>query len=310
MLRSIMLTVALLACAGAYAGAKDEATQGEAVLTLRVDGEISIDPEGGVADYRISTKLNPQLERLVRRAVPSWRFKPIVVDGKPVIATSPMRITLSAEEKDGGYKVTVDNVVFRPNTRAEWEAEQASRKARPRMSVVGEAPQPMVWITSKSLRPPKYPPELQHAGVEGMVLLTLRLHPDGRVAETFASQSSLLNVKGSPGQLDRARVMLERNASDAAKRWTFTIAAEEGASMSAHQLTVRLPVEYFMQGSTGPDRLAGRWRHEFRGPNRPVPWLNADKAPRIGVSDLNGNEILAGVSQFELSDTSIIGKTL
>lgn len=109
MLRSIMLTLAMLASAGVHAGAKDEAAQGEAVLTLRVDGELSIDPEGKVADYRIRTKLDPQLERLVRRAVPSWRFKPILVDGKPVIASSPMRITLSAEEMDQGYKVVVDN---------------------------------------------------------------------------------------------------------------------------------------------------------------------------------------------------------
>jgi len=310
MLRSIMLTLTLLASTGAYAGAKDQAVQGEAVLTLRVDGELSIDPEGKVADYRISTKLDPQLERLVRRAVPSWRFKPILVDGKPVIASSPMRITLSAEEMKEGYKVVVDNVVFRPNTREEWEAEEASRKARPRMSVAGEAPPSMVWITSKSLRPPSYPPLLQQAGVEGMVLLTVRVHPDGTVAEVFASQSSLLNVKGSSKQLDRARLMLERNATDAAKRWTFTVKTEDASPLSAEALTVRLPVEYFMVGRGGPDKLVGQWRHEFRGPNQQAPWLPATNARKVGVSDLTGNEILAGVSPFALSDSSVIGKTL
>lgn len=313
MLRSIMLAVALLASADAYAGGKGEAAQGEAVLTLRVDGELSIDPQGKVSDYRITTKLDPQLERLVRRAVPTWRFKPILVDGKPVIATSPMRITLSAEEVDQGYKVVVDNVVFRPNTREEWEAEEASRKASPRMSVAGEAPPSLVWIKSKSMRPPGYPPGLQRAGVEGVVLLTVRLHPDGTVAEVFASQSSLLNVKGSARQLDRARVVLERSAIDAAKRWAFDVSAEdaEPSTLSADALTVRIPVEYFMsETGAAHDRLVGQWRHEFRGPNLQAPWLSDKNATRIGVSDIDGNEILAGVSPFELSDTSVIGKTL
>ncbi len=311
MLRSIMVTAAMLVAPSVNATTDGEVAKGEAVLTLRVDGELSIDPQGKVADYRIRTKLDPQLARLVQRAVPSWRFKPILVDGHPVVAQSPMRITLSAEEMEQGYKVVVDNVVFRPNTREEWEAEQASRKARPRMSVAGEPPQPLVWITSKSLQPPKYPSGMQRSGVEGIVLLILRLHPDGTVAEVFASQSSLLNVKGSGGLLDRARLMLERSAAAAAKRWTFTVAAEDPAAMSAAALTVRVPVDYSLGNpGAGPELLTGTWRHEFRGPNRPVPWLPEENAPKIGVSDLNGNEILAGVSPFELSDSSVIGKTL
>ncbi|MBK7206136.1 MAG: hypothetical protein IPH90_09055 [Thermomonas sp.] len=212
-IRISMVSVLLVAAASASAQAPVGPGKGESVLTMRVDGELSIDPEGRVMDYRITTKLDPQVEKLVRRAVPAWRFKPILVDGKAAIATSPMRITLAAEEMAQGYRVTVDNVVFRPNTTQQYEAEQASKKAHPRMSVAGEAPAPLVWITSKRLQPPKYPSELQRVGVEGMVLLNLRLNPDGTVAEVFAAQSSLLNVKGGSSLLDRARTMLERNAS-------------------------------------------------------------------------------------------------
>lgn len=306
-----MVSVLLVAAASASAQAPVGPGKGESVLTMRVDGEISIDPEGRVMDYRITTKLDPQVEKLVRRAVPAWRFKPILVDGKAAIATSPMRITLAAEEMAQGYRVTVDNVVFQPNTTQQYEAEQASKKAHPRMSVAGEAPAPLVWITSKRLQPPKYPTELQRVGVEGMVLLNLRLNPDGTVAEVFAAQSSLLNVKGGSSLLDRARTMLERNASAAAKRWTFDVASEGQSPLSAEALTVRVPVDY-MLGSpgAGPEGLTGTWRHEFRGPNLAAPWLPADHASRVGVSDLNGNEMLAGVSPFELSDKSVIGKSL
>lgn len=305
-----LVIASVLASSGTRAATSIDVAKGEAVLTLRVDGQLSIDPQGNVVDYQISTKLEPQVEKLVRRAVPGWRFKPIHLDGKPVIAQSPMRITLSAVEMAQGYKVMVDNVVFRPNTREEWEAEEANRKDRPRISVAGEAPKPLVWITSKTLRPPSYPSEMQRAGVEGIVLLTLRLHPDGTVAEVFASQSSLLNVKGSPALLDRARLMLERSASAVAKRWTFAVSAEDMPSLSPEDLTVRVPVEYSMGGSSGPGKLAGQWRHEFRGPNQPAPWLPDENATRVGVSDLNGNEILAGVSPFELSDRAIIGTVL
>ncbi len=150
MLRLIMLIAALLAGASAHAATNVDVAKGEAVLTLRVDGQLSIDAQGNVVEYQIRTKLEPQVEKLVRRAVPGWRFKPIHVDGKPVIAQSPMRITLSAVEIEQGYKVMVDNVVFRPYTREEWEAEEASRKDRPRISVAGEAPKPLVWITPQN----------------------------------------------------------------------------------------------------------------------------------------------------------------
>lgn len=306
-----MVSVLLATAGNTGAQAPVEQVKSESVLTMRVDGELSIDPEGRVMDYRITTKLDPQVEKLVGRAVPAWRFKPILVDGKPAIATSPMRITLLAEEMAQGYRVTVDNVVFQPNTKEQYEAEQASQKAHPRMSVAGEAPAPLVWITSKRLQPPKYPSELQRVGVEGIVLLNLRLNPDGTVAEVFAAQSSLLNVRGGSTLLDRARTMLERNASAAAKRWTFDVATESAEPLSAESLTVRVPVDYMLAlPGAAPDPVAGTWRHEFRGPNLTAPWLPDEQASKIGVSDLNGNEMLAGVSPFELSDKSVIGKAL
>lgn len=306
-----IMAAALAATATVAAQTPAPGSEGESALTMRVDGELSIDPEGRVMDYRMGTKLDPQLQKLVQRVVPTWRFKPILVDGKPVMAKTPMRITLAAEETAKGYQVKVDNVVFWPTTKEQHAAEEASRKAHPGMTVAGEEPQPLVWITSKSLSPPSYPSGLMRSGVEGIVLLNVRLNPDGTVAEVFAAQSSLLNVKGRNTLLDRARIMLERNASSAAKRWRFEVATENPALLSPEDLTVRVPVEYILSTSGDPqDALVGKWRHEFRGPNLTAPWLPADNARKIGVSDLNGNEILAGKSAFEFSDKRVIGTTL
>lgn len=320
MLRSMLLAMAMLATVGAVAATKVQIAQGESVLTLRVDGELAIDPQGHVQDYRIRTKLDPQIEKLVAKAVPSWRFVPITVNGKAVAARSPMRITLAATEVKGGYEVRVDNVVFRPDTKEDYEAAQATIRSeleRQGGAAAGAAgplakPRQFVSITAGKLTPPGYPVGLQKAGVEGVVLLNLRLKPDGKVADVFASQSSLLNVKGRPELLERARTLLEKNAATAAAKWTFGVDAKDMAALTASDLTVRVPVEYRLSsGGSRSDSLAGSWRHEFRGPNFPIPWLlGVEDEQTIGVSDLDSGEFLAGNSPFKLSDKRVIGSTL
>ncbi|QIL19353.1 hypothetical protein [Thermomonas sp. HDW16] len=308
----------LLAVGTVQAATKVQIAQGESVLTLRVDGEVSIDPEGRVLDYRILTKLEPPIQKLVAKAVPTWRFRPIAVDGKAAAAKSPMRITLAATEVKGGYEVRVDNVVFRSNTQEEYDAERAAAQALAEqgktLGLAGEPaePEPVVSITSIKMTPPGYPVGMQLAGVEGLVLLNVRLNRDGTVADVFASQSSLLNVKGKPELLDRARVMLEKNAAGAAAKWKFKVEAKEVAGLKASDLTVRVPVQYVLSsGGASSESLAGKWRQEFRGPNYPVPWLLGTEDERaVGVSDLNDGEYLAGSSPFGLSDKNVIGGVL
>ena len=72
MMRSILLAIAMLATADAASATKVQIAQGESILTLRVDGDLSIDPAGRVVDYRIRTKLDPKIERLIAKAVPAW----------------------------------------------------------------------------------------------------------------------------------------------------------------------------------------------------------------------------------------------
>jgi hypothetical protein len=319
MLRSIVLAAAMLATAGAAAATKVQIAQGESVVTLRIDGELTIDPLGRVRDYKIRTsELDPKIQALVAKAVPAWRFKPVLVDGKPVNAKTPMRIILAATETRGGYEVRVDNVVFTPYSKEDHEAQRASQKALAeqgkRLSLAGETSPPgqRVDIATVRMKPPGYPKGLLMAGVEGIVLLNLRLNPDGTVAEVFASQSSLLNVKGRPELLDRARVLLEKNASSAAAKWTFKVEAEDLAALKPSDLTVRVPVDYRLSSpGAKDDSLAGKWRHEFRGPNYPVPWLlGGEDEQSIGVSDLDSGEFIAGASPFGLGDKSVIGKAL
>ena len=318
MLRTMVLATAMLAATGVAAASKVQIAEGASVVTLRIDGELTIDPAGQVRDYKIRTKLDPKIQALVAKAVPAWRFKPVLVDGQPVNARTPMRITLAAAETRGGYEVRVDNVVFTPQSKEDYEAERASKKAldeQGKTLTEADDPSPLgqaVDITSSKLTPPGYPKGLAIAGVEGIVLLNLRLNPDGTVAEVFASQSSLLNVKGRPELLDRARVMLEKSASSVAAKWTFKVQAKDPAALKPGDLTVRVPVAYTLSspGAKG-DSLVGTWRREFRGPNYPVPWLlGSEDEQAVGVSDLDSGEFLAGTSPFWLGDKSVIGKAL
>ena len=307
----------LLACAGAQA--KDRlAVQaaGESVMTMRVDGELTIDTEGRVMDYNLRTAVDPKLRQMLDNAIPTWRLVPVTQGGRPVNAKTPMRIILAASEVPAGFEVRIDNVVFSPITPEDYKAAKASQlAARERgesISSAGEQPRQPVLIASKKLPPPRYPVGLMKAEVEGTVLLSLRLNPDGSVAEVTATQSSLLNVKGSSTVLDKARALLEKESMRVAKQWTYTVDAAHPELLEAEDLTVRVPIEFRM-GRDGDKigKLDGAWRHEFRGPNLPVPWLlGKDGEQVVGVSDLAGSEQVSGGTPFRLTDRSVLGRAL
>lgn len=283
-----LLWVAMAAPA-AWAGRPAPAAQGESVITMRLDGEISVDPQGRVHDYAIRSEVTPGVQQFLDRMIPRWKFEPVLVDGKLVIARSPMRIVLAATPSDGNYTIRIDNVLFIPTSEEEYAVEKKIRDAQD-----GYA------ITRVNLRPPSYPSELLHAGVGGIVLLYVRVSADGRVEEAFAAQSSLLDVKGRAAHLEPARVVLERSAMAAARHWRFRIDAPDPRALSPQQRTVRIPVEYAID-RPGNRELTGTWRHEFRGPNATAPWLQDTRDDMVvGVSDLASGEMLSGSPSLRL----------
>ncbi|WP_240096573.1 TonB family protein [Thermomonas flagellata] len=289
-----------LACAGAQAGtAPAEQGSGESVLTMRVDGELTIGTQGEVEAYALRTELTPDIQKMLDKAIPKWAFVPIEQDGKPVRAKTPMRITLVAREiGEQKYEVKIDNVIFAPLTKEDREAaERAAGKAVARLNSL------------QSHLYPKYPYELFAAGVEGIALLRLRVNSDGSVADVFAEQSSLYNVKGSPRVLDKARALLEKNAMGAARKWTFSV--ENSSPGQKHM--VRVPVEYVINKK--PDEVerygVGVWRYEYRGPRLDPPWSKADDMElAVGVSDLNSGEMVSGNTPFRLRDRSVLNQAL
>lgn len=307
----------LLASAGAQAGDRLAVqAAGESVMTMRVDGDLLIDTEGRVTEYSLRTALDPSLRQMLDKAVPAWRLVPVTQGGRPVNAKTPMRIILAAREVPAGYEVRIENVVFAPITPEDHAAAKASQlAARERgesIGVAGEQPRVTVFITHQKMQPPRYPKGLMIAGVEGTVLLSLRLNPDGTVAEVVASQSSLLNARGRSSVLDKARALLEQESMRVAAQWRYTVDAVPPELLDVEDLTLRVPIEFRM-GRSGDkvDPLNGAWRHEFRGPNLPVPWLRGKEGEQVvGVSDLAGSEQMAGRTPFRLVDRSVLGQAL
>lgn len=286
---ALALVLALAVPAAAYA-AKPEPAAGQQMITMRLNGKIVIDPQGHVREYRIDTQAPKEVQELLGKAIPTWRFHPVEVDGKAVPAQSPMRVVLTAVRHGEGYMLSIDNVLFRPNTELEYAEELAARDPD------------QIRFTVQDMRPPAYPADLMRAGIDGIVLLVLRLDAEGRMADAMVSQSSLFNAVGGGSALDRARAQLERSALAATAKWRFKVEALPAPTATASAYTVRIPIEY--QVST-PDRsdvpLLGTWRHEYRGPARPVPWLVGEQAAEVvGASDLANGEMLSGAPTLRL----------
>lgn len=243
----------------------------ESVLIARVDGRIVIDAQGVPIDYRIETELTDKVRALLDKAVRGWRFEPVLVDGKPVTAEARMRVTLVAREQGDGLRVGIDNVIF------PTDADSANLSE--------------VKVAKLRVMPPKYPGYAASLGVEGRVLLHLKLSPDGRVEDVVAVQSSLANVAGKDELLGKLIAEFEEASLKAARNWRFEVDATGLSTEAGEDITFAMPVDYLMWDKK--DQKQDAWVTEVRGPKRVAPWRD-DKQhfQQVGVSDVSGNEMV------------------
>lgn len=243
----------------------------ESVLIARVDGRIAIDAQGVPTDYRIESELTDKVRGMLDKAVRGWRFEPVQVDGKAVAAEARMRVTLVAREQGDGLRVGVDNVIF------PTDADSANLSE--------------VKATKLRVVPPKYPGYAASLGVEGRVLLHLRISPDGRVEDVVAVQSSLANVAGKDELLGKLIAEFEEASLKAARNWRFEVDATALSAEAGEDITFAMPVDYRMWGKK--DQSPGAWATEVRGPKRIAPWRDGTRhSQQVGVSDVSGNEMV------------------
>lgn len=253
----------------------------ETVTLMRVDGSVTIDAQGQVAEYQIATKLSPSLVELVRRATLTWRFEPVLIDGTPHRVSASMRLALVARPVGDRYQVAIDNVLF-------------PYKAEGERLLANGAPA----ITGRKLTPPTYPREMQIAGVSGTVLLGIRIGSDGRAEAVVARQSMIFDKKGQSNLLNAAIARFEKAAVRAAWRWTFNLPP---GARSANDRTVGVPVEFQFMNTPDSD-VSGRWRTLVRSPKRKLDWVPEEAAlSDVGVSDLSAGELYSATGALKLT---------
>lgn len=242
------------------------------VLHLDVGGEIAIDREGAVYDYKINTILTPEVTQVVDRSVRQWKFEPVLHDGKAVYAKSGMQLTLTALPVGAGYQLRVDSVRFTGNR------------------------------AKKIMVPPSYPISANKAGVGAVVLVALRIAENGEVLDAVASQTRLVGADGSEKVMNRWRKLFESNSVDAAKQWQFQAADTEAGESG--ELTMLVPISYSVGG---PMVSTAGWRSDSTTTN-PIPWLSANKQ-KYDASGLKEGEALALDNPVKLK-TNVVGTTL
>jgi hypothetical protein len=292
----LLLTV-LLPSGAVYAGDFGHVPAGAAAvgeledaLLLSVDGSIVIEADGSVGEYAIASKTTPELMDMFARAIPRWRFDPVLVDGQPRRAKANMRLLVAATKAGKDYRVGIENVVF-PGVLTELDGPRASAGAP-------------VEAIGRKMTPPTYPRALERAGVTGRVLLGMHFAPDGRILEVVPVQTMLFSVRGFNAELRKAVALLESSATGAARQWTIDVKQRPGVPTTERDFTAYTTIEYVMSGPTrgkaprgkpehvSNDAPPGQWRQATRTAKRPMPWLAGLETPDIGVADVNGGEML------------------
>lgn len=208
---------------------------------LQVLGQLVIDRDGTVQEYALEQGQAPQVEGLIEESVRAWKFEPIVVDGKPVVAKTRMSLVVQATPRDDDFVLRVDNVWF-------GEPKQVGKSTAP-----------------------TYPRAAIKAGLEARVLLTARIDATGKVVDVHPYQTSLSRKGGET----RWRNLFEQASLAAARTWTYETDLLDG---NPRGMTVQIPVEYMLtSGATRKqmDAQMNRWRGFLPGPITPAPWVDA-----------------------------------
>lgn len=243
---------------------------------LTTSGEIVIEADGTVRSYALKGKsLGAPVDELVGKSVRSWRFEPVLKDGKPVVAKTVMRLTLQAVPAGEDYVLRVSDVDFGGST------------------------------AYADVKPPKYPPDGIAQRMGARVMLSVKLDAQGNVVDALPYQTSL-SKGGSEAYVKRMRRMFETASIRAVKQWKFT----PGEVIDGEPIgsTVMVPMQYAItEGSRRT--LDEQWHRYIPGPITPAPWVDADAVASVETDGLAQGEGVALDSRFRLL-SDVVGKGL
>lgn len=259
MCSSLRLMLALAVAGGVLAAVPPATAQTRAEVrrtaegSMVLTGQINIGLEGEVEAFALDQreKVPAQMTDFVERSVKTWRFEPIVRDGKPVHARTRVSIRLLAQPGEkGNDRVTLDAANF-------GEYDQASTDQ----------------VTSVTMPPPGFPSLAVDLGGSGDVMLLVQVGRDGKVMDVVAEQVNL-RVLGDERRMQKLREAFARQSVNTAlRRWTFR-APTTGDEVGKPFWTVRVPVSFDF-GEV--NRAYGKWNVYIPGPRAKASWLTGEQ---------------------------------
>jgi TonB family protein len=244
---------------------------------LSTSGEIVINADGSVRSYALKGKsLGKPVDELVQKNVKSWRFEPVLKDGKPVAAKTVMSLTLLAKPVGEDYVISVNDVSF-------GRSEATS-----------------------NIVPPRYPADAIRERLGARVMLAVKLDAQGNVLDVHPHQTSL-SKGGTEARARRWRRLFETASVDAVKAWKFKPGEEIDGQPIGN--TVMVPISFAITEGSRRKSLDDQWRAYLPGPVTPAPWVDAAAAGKVDTDALVQGEGAALDSRFRLL-SDVVGKTL
>lgn len=273
--------VLLLASQATFAGSA-RAVRKQAEASMLVTGRIQVDAEGRVTTHSLDQpdKLPAGVVTLIGKAVPTWVFKPTLVDGRPVRVATGMRIRVVARKLDAdNFEISLRSATFGAPA-----GDSMAKK-------------------SSHMPPPDYPIAAARGGVAGTVYLLVRVDRDGKVSDAIAEQTNLKIVQDD-NTMARWRKVFEDASLRQARKWTFGPSTLDPTANDVR--VMRVPVMFSLEDSRRKTATYGGWEAYVPGPRQRNPW-NGDDQEGIGFSPdtlAPGRAYLAGSGLKLLSSLS------
>ena len=257
MKHSVWLLLGLVLPILAFAHGGVDAAKRSVQAGMLVTGMIAVNPDGSVYGYSLDQKdkLPAAVVQLVAETIPSWKFTPVVEDGKPVLAKALMSLRVVAyQDEPKHFVASVSGAAFGQ------DAAESDDSCRPGACLTYRD-------RSKELI---YPVNLMQSGVSGTVYLVVEVNRQGRVAQAAVRQVDLRKLADAT-MLKRWSEQLGQASLEAARHWTFNIPTV-GEGAKSNQWFVEVPINFELTVQGQQPKGYGQWDAYVPGPVNPIPW--------------------------------------